>query len=290
MLKIINLHGQNVPWFEMSANRPAADTIHFSGANGFPVATYQEFFDRFAGQFHITGADCRATWLPKEEPKGNFKVDDFADDLISAIESQHSRPVIGMGHSYGGLTTLVAAAKRPELFSTLVIIEPAAMPKNWMVILSQFIPAWFMRQFVPLVKGSLNRQTNWPSPEAFYQRYHGHPTFKHFTDNSLREYANHGLRQLDDGTYELIFNPKWEAHIFCNLKIFWNYLAQHDKQTLLIRGEHSNLNTAQSFEAHRHVINEHVSTVELEGAYHLLPHEKPQQTQDIISQWLEKNT
>ena len=290
MLKTVNLDGQNVPWFEMAASQADADTIHFSTANGFPVASYQEFFNSFAGQFHITGADCRATWLPKIEPEHDFNVDGFADDLINIIEAQHSKPVIGMGHSYGGLTTLVAAAKRPELFSKLVVIEPAAMPKNWMISLSKLIPTWFMHRFVPIVKGSLNRQTNWTSRETFYQRYHGHPTFKHFTGQSLREYANHGLRELNDGTFELIFAPKWEAHIFCNLKPFWNYIAKHDKQTLLIRGEHSYLNTAQSFQAHHHILNRNVSTAVLENAGHLLTHEKPQQTQALICEWLDKNS
>jgi len=274
------------PWFEMPANNADAEVIHFAGANGFPIATYQEFFDSFAKQYKITGMDCRATWLPKTDPPNNFSIDDFADDLINAIETQHKQPVIGLGHSHGGLMTLVAAAKRPELFSKLVIIEPAAFPNPWMAPVAAFAPKWLMYRLVPFIKGSLERQTIWSSPDAFYQRYHGHPTFKRFTDRSLRDYAEHGLRKLDDGTYELIFNPAWEAHIFCTLKVFWNYLEKQQTPTLILRAEHSNLNTKQSFIRNKKRINQLTTLDELQDSYHLFTHEKPQQTQQKICDWL----
>jgi len=290
MLSTVNLQGQDVPWFNMASTNKDAQTIHFAGANGFPIASYQEFFDCFNKQYQITGMDCRATWLPKMDPPNNFSIDDFADDLINIIEQQHTQPVIGVGHSHGGLMILVAAAKRPELFSKLVIIEPATMPISWLIPITSVMPRWLIYRLVPFIKGSLDRQEYWSSPDEFYQRYHGHPTFKHFTNRSLRDYADHGLRELDDGRFELVFNPKWEAHIFCTLKIFWRYLKKQQPPTLIMRAEHSNLNTQQSFKSHKGAFNRLVSPAVLSDSYHLLTHEKPAETHDLINAWLDNST
>lgn len=289
MLTTIDLQAQQVPWFEMPANKASAQVIHFAGANGFPIASYQEFFECFANQYKITGMDCRATWQPTTDPAKRFSIDDFADDLIRVIEAQHTQPVIGVGHSHGGLMTLVAASKRPELFSKLVIIEPATMPITWMIPISRMLPRWLIYRLVPFIKGSLDRQAIWPSPDAFYQRYLGHPTFKRFTDRSLREYAQHGLRELNDESFELIFNPTWEAHIFCTLKSFWNYLKNQQTPTLVLRGERSHLNTAKSFERNKGLFNKHITPSVLANAYHLLTHEQPEKTQHIINEWLSDN-
>lgn len=283
----ITIDGYQIPWFELAAlNNNNAQTIHFAAANGFPIACYDEFFACFAGQYRITGMDCRATWQPKITPPKRFSIDDFADDLIHAIKNKHSAPVIGMGHSHGGLMTLVAAAKRPELFSKLVIIEPAAMPMDWLANLTAIAPRWLIYQLFPFIKGSLERQALWPSRDAFYQRYHGHPTFKRFTDRALADYTQHGLRKLDNGQFELVFSPAWEAHIFCTLKLFWNYLSNISLPTLLIRGEHSNLNTQKSFANHHHRLKPQTSPMVIQGAYHMIPQENPIEVHGSIDHWL----
>lgn len=49
----------------------------------------------------------------------------LVDEVIADIEQQFSQQqVIGLGHSFGGLVTLMAAYRRPELFSKLVIMDP----------------------------------------------------------------------------------------------------------------------------------------------------------------------
>ena len=286
-LSEVLLNGQAVPWFEQTPSNPNAATVHFASANGFPIATYQEFFDAFADTYRFTGMDCRATWLPTQEPPKRFSAFDFADDLINIIEQQQRQAVIGMGHSYGGLITLIAATKRPDLFTKLVIIEPATTPQDWVLWFYSHIPRALLMRWFPLIEGSLKRRTTWSSPEEFYQHYHGHPTFKHFTDRSLTEYANNGLRQLDDGNYQLIFSPQWEAHIFCSLKSFWLYLNKLSIPVYVLRAQHSPLNTAQSYHRHRKVFKHHINTDVVADAHHLLTHEQPIKTANIIQSWLD---
>lgn len=47
------------------------------------------------------------------------------DQVISDIEQQFPRQqVIGLGHSFGSLLTLMAAYKKPQLFSQVIIMDP----------------------------------------------------------------------------------------------------------------------------------------------------------------------
>lgn len=59
---------------------------------------------------------------------GNFPLNkdlnNFADELIEDIEKKQNLPVIGVGHSTGGVVTLLAAVKRLDLFSKIILIDP----------------------------------------------------------------------------------------------------------------------------------------------------------------------
>lgn len=51
-----------------------------------------------------------------------------ATDLAALIEALDAGPVHLFGHSYGGLTSLLLASRRPELVRTLSLGEPPLMP------------------------------------------------------------------------------------------------------------------------------------------------------------------
>ena len=95
--------------------------IHFAHANGYPPQCYQAFIDPFLKQYQVLGIKHRPLW-PSDSgvPSGTWS--QFADDLIAFFDQQGLRNVVGMGHSLGAIATLQAAIKRPDLFSTLVLI------------------------------------------------------------------------------------------------------------------------------------------------------------------------
>jgi non-heme chloroperoxidase len=51
-----------------------------------------------------------------------------AEDLAALVENLGAVPAHLVGHSYGGFIAMYCALKHPELFRTLVIDEPAALP------------------------------------------------------------------------------------------------------------------------------------------------------------------
>ena len=283
-LSHINLTSGIAPWLSIPANSVTAKTIHVSAANGFTAGSYHSFLKYFNGSYSFTGMDCRGAW-GDTSPPNNFNMHDFADDLIEGIEKQHSQPIIGLGHSQGGFVTLLAAIKRPDLFSKIVLIEPASLPNRWVDLFYRHIPKQVLYRFVPFIKGSLNRQRVWQSQERFYDRYRQHNTFKRFTDDAFNDYLTHGLIQ-NAQKWELVFSPEWEAHIFCTVEFIWKYLAKVTVPTLFIKAEYSNLYSQKQFIKQNKTLPNNISTVEITNTFHLLPHENPQQCHEIITNWL----
>jgi len=47
----------------------------------------------------------------------------MTEDILKCA-GQFEEPVVGVGHSLGGVLTLMAAAKKPALFQNIIILDP----------------------------------------------------------------------------------------------------------------------------------------------------------------------
>lgn len=281
--------GALAPWFSMptTGTMDSPDTIHFSAANGFPAASYTSFLERFTPSFNISAMDNRGAWSERQPPPKKFSMNSFADDLISGITTQYRHPVIGMGHSHGGQITLIAALKRPELFSRLIIIECASLPNPYIDLIYRKIPKALLFKFFPLMRGSEMRKKIWPSRRVFLERYKTHPTFKRFTEKALEEYAQHGLFERGDGQFELVFDPIWESYVFRNIEFMWKFLRKTTHPTLLIRAENSNIYSSAQFQKYNKKLPANVHAIEIPNTSHLLIQEDPTLTAAHITDWLQ---
>lgn len=276
------------PWLTSVGSKPldSKPTIHLAAANGLPVASYSSLIELLGKQHPITAMDCRAAWPKRSVAPRGFGVEDFAQDLIDGIEFSHNKPVIGLGHSHGGLVTAAAAVIRPDLFSKLVIIEGASWPNFWQSIPARLLPRELLIQMSPFIRGSHQRRAIWDSRDEFYERYQQHGTFKRFTERDLRAYAEHGLFKREDGQYELVFDPAWEAYIFCSVGFLWSFIRHLAIPTLLIRAEHSNVYTKAQFHKNNLKLGQHIEPIELADTHHLLTHEQPELVAESVLKWL----
>ena len=271
--------------YKIDSSEIGSPSIHFSGANGIPVGVYQSFLKQFADEYSIQAVDCRAT-LADQQPLSSFHFPDFADDLIEIIESKHSAPVIGMGHSFGAHITLIAAIKRPDLFSQLVLIEPASITSRWFDLIYRRLPKRLVFKLVPMIAKTAQRKPFWSDHQSFIDRYSNHPTYKRFTAEAMQAYAKHGLRpNLGEG-FELVFAREWEAHIFRRVEYIWKYLAKCDLPCLFLKAEHSNLYSDKVFHSNNKGLGENFTGAVLPDTHHLLPLEKPERCHQAVSKWL----
>ena len=102
--------------------------LHFSHANGFPVSMYLPWMTELALDFRVMGLSLRGQDGLGEGISSWHRV---ALDLAGFLETREVGPVVGVGHSIGAVTTMLCAARRPDLFSRIVLLDPPLFPRRW---------------------------------------------------------------------------------------------------------------------------------------------------------------
>ena len=184
--------------------RPRA---HFYGGNGFTVGAYSPLLQALAGQFSFSALAMRGYWYDKPSARCLTRAQD-ADMLIEFLEKTQDAPIIGMGHSQGATATAMAAAKRPDLFSQLYLIEPVTFTKA-QSRLYNLTPRKLKLTQEPF-KSTLHKQSIWHSIDDYYQHLRMQRAYRRISDIHLHVFAKQSLAARQDGSYQLIFDPEQE--------------------------------------------------------------------------------
>ncbi len=271
---------QQIPFTDFGGS---GQLIHFAHPNSFPSATFHRFADQFTEQYKVIGMDARPLW-PGADPSELTGWDVLADDLIRFLDEQGAKGIIGMGISLGGVTTMYAALKRPDLFSKLVLIEPVFLP--WRIIIgSKVVPKAIMEKRSP-AGAARRRRDNYPSKQAAFDSWREKRAFKRFPDETVWDYVNHGLKDRPDGTVELAFPKSWEAEIFSRPPAVWPKIPKITHPTLGVRGAKSNVLFAKYWQRWQRK-QPQATFIEMEDVGHLIPLERYVALADEIKPWLE---
>ena len=121
-------------------------------------------------------------------------------------------PVYGVGHSLGGYLNYLAAARRPELFRAIVLLDaPIIGPVRGRMlgatkrlgIVDRVTPAAATRE----------RRSSWSSREEAAAHFRTRKLFANFAPECLEDYVRHGLVEKD-GTLRLKIDPLVEYQIY----------------------------------------------------------------------------
>jgi pimeloyl-ACP methyl ester carboxylesterase len=260
-------------------------TIHLAQANGFAPGAYRLLAKALQPGTHAIALPARPLW-PDSRPDSAPTWHPLADDLIEGLDALGVRGIFGVGHSLGGVLTLWAAIRRPDLFRATVLIDPVILPPSWLWTL-RVLRAVGLRERQPLVQGALRRRRSWPSRQACYEHYREKALFADWSDDALWDYVESGTRCQEGNGVELVYPSEWEAHIFATTPTrIWRDVPKLRIPTLVIRGERSRvfLPTAQARMA-RNLPQAQFITISNAG--HLLPMERPRETGSAIRAFLE---
>jgi pimeloyl-ACP methyl ester carboxylesterase len=261
--------------------------LHFLHANGYPPEVYKNLFELLQNQYHLFGMKLRPLW-------GDAQIDDvkhwsiFSDDLLRFLPTVTPDSAIGVGHSIGATVTLRAALQDPKKFRALVLLDPV-------LFVPSFIFAWKIvyalglgKKLHPKVSGALKRRKAFDNLETLFQGYRTREVFRYMSDESLRNYIEGITKQKPDGTYELVFSPEWESHIYLtglrDLDI-WNNLHKLEIPTLIIRGSESDT-FLEKTEKLMKKKNPKIQFEVLEKATHIFPLEYPQEVFERIDKFI----
>lgn len=205
-------------------------TLLISHATGFHAHCYRPLADRLVSTFRVFALDHRGHG-ETEAPEGwNVDWRRFGDDCVAVCEAiAPTGGIIGVGHSMGGASLLMAAHRRPDLFSRLVLFEPIAVDPNG--------PAVDMESH-PLVVGARRRRRRFGSADEAVENFRGKPPLSLMRDDVLRAYVQHGFRRTGDGALELICRSEIEAGTFLtsHLSGVWDLLPGIDVPTDVVSG------------------------------------------------------
>jgi pimeloyl-ACP methyl ester carboxylesterase len=257
--------------------------IVFSHANGFPAGTYRVLFDAWRAAGHAVHAVERFGHDPAYPATSNWPK--LRDQLIHFIEREVGGPAVLVGHSLGGLLSLLAACKRPDLASGLVLIDSPVI-SGWRAHSLQVAKATGLIKRVSPGRISRTRRHQWPSREAVRQHFAAKSAFARWDSRVLEDYVRSGFEERDGKTV-LAFSRDIETRIYNTLPHHLGVLLQRHPPrcpVAFIAGTQSTEMRQAGIAASRALAHGRFATIE---GGHLFPMEKPEETAAAVLQWVQ---
>jgi pimeloyl-ACP methyl ester carboxylesterase len=260
----------DIPYDDFGGHGPL---LHFAHANAYPPGVYRALLEALAVRHHVVASHQRSLW-PASQPAEISDWQTIAGDLICFLDQQDMRGAIGVGHSLGAVTTMMASLKRPELFRVLILIEPVFLPQN---VLDLFVAGAALDQpnDMPLVRIARNRRSWWPDQKDAFAHFRAKQVFGRWSDEALWDYVRYGTVDAGDGGIRLAYPPEWEARIYATPPTgIWELIPEIQAPTLALRGRASDTLNNSSWSRWRE-LQPQATFEEIGGAGHLLPMELP---------------
>jgi len=216
-VKVTSTNGVKVEMYDLGGSGP---NMLLSHANGFHGLCWKPVAEHLMKHFHCHSFDHRGhgdTPAPKD---WTVAWAGYAADASAAAKSiAEPKGIIGVGHSMGGATLLMAAIKDPTLFRGLLLYEPIVKPDDVRM------PA---NRPNALAEGAARRKRSFKSYEEAITNYSNKMPMTHFTPEALDAYVRGGFRKGEDGLVHLKCEPELESANFRNPEIpnLWKKLPE----------------------------------------------------------------
>lgn len=278
----------NIPHFDYGGE---GAPLHFLHANGYPPGCYKPLLEALKTEYRVFGMKLRPLW-PGAKMDELVDWNPLSDDLLHFLDSTlpgAGDPVIGVGHSVGGIVTLRAALRDPRKFRALILLDPVLFPP-WVIGIWNLARVLGVGQRIhPRIPGALKRRREFSSLDIVFRGYRNRDIFRYFSDESLRAYIEGIAQPKTGGGFELAFSPEWEAHIYhtgvWNDMGLWRELRYLEVPTLIIRGGE----TDTFWESAANLIRRRQPKVRIEAlprSTHLVPLERPQEVFEVMQSFL----
>lgn len=258
------------------------ETMVFAHANGYAPQAYVELHDSLRDTVNLHSIE----FTPLQYGTDHSGAKDwhfFKNELIEFVESNFDKPVVGMGHSLGAISTLLAVNERPDLFSKIILLDPVLLPKH-MLRWTFLLPLWIKKKYVPVSKIALKRKDVFNNKKEVFEYYRTKNVFKRLSDKTLRAYIDSGFVHIGEQV-TLRYTKEWESHVYATIVNSWPFIPQVNIPTLAIRGVESDVINDKSWH-HWQDIHNQTSFVEIPDAGHLVPLEQPVAVANAVKDWM----
>ena len=189
---------------------------------------------------------------------------EMASDVLAVASHTDQGLPIGIGHSMGGASLVMAELLRPGTFAALVLVEPIIFPGP------------YRRNFDhPLVALAMRRRERFESRAAVLDSYGSKPPFAVWHPDALAGYVDGGFVDDGDGV-RLRCTPRTEAEVFtaASAHAAWERLAEVDLPVHVVYGADTDTyppGHGEALAARFH----NAEATSIPGTGHFLPMEHP---------------
>jgi pimeloyl-ACP methyl ester carboxylesterase len=197
----------------MTAPDPMKPILHFSHANSYPAGTYRQLFEQLATDFDVRALDMHAH-DPAYPVRDGWQA--LVDQLIADLTARyHGEPVILLGHSLGGMLSLMAAAQRPDLARCVVMLDSPVV-SGWRALAWRIVKRLNAEDRYSPSRYSVKRRTVWASEAEAMRHYASKELFAAWAPGVLQDYLDAGLVPHPEGV-QLRFSREVETAVYRTL-------------------------------------------------------------------------
>lgn len=234
--------------FIEAASEANAPVLHFAHGNGLSCRLYGPFLAYLNQRFalflhHAQGHGGSDAGNELEHPFVGWNT--TSSRMVEVIRAQQNhgflegRRLLGTGHSFGGALTLLAAAKHPDLFESLVLFDGMMFPPlmaTGLAILSRL----GLSKHNKFSTQARSRGYRWDNIESAFQYFYKRGMLTNWHDDCVYDYLQHCLRESDNGEQQLVCPPWMEASIFADRPAgLWKAIKSLNTPTQLFYGQSS---------------------------------------------------
>lgn len=255
--------------------------LHFTHGNSYPSGSYVKLLEDLGRDYEV-----RVTPMLGHDPR--FPVGDnwhtLVDELIAQLE-RYDGPAVLVGHSLGGVVSMLAAWRRPELARCVVMLDSPVV-SGWRAVVWRLAKAFGLGRRLSPGSVAERRRHTWPSREAAFDHFHAKPLFRAWAPGTLEDYLQHGLKPHPDGV-QLRFSREIEADIYATLPHDMGRVLRQPFPVPvgLIAGTESEELRQAGMGATRKLVGRNL--VMIEGT-HMYPMESPQMTAQLTREMVRR--
>jgi pimeloyl-ACP methyl ester carboxylesterase len=245
-------------------------------ANGFCAATLDLVARPLCAHFRVIGMDARGHG-DSSRPAGadayqwrEFGADLAAVGCVLAAEAG-GRIALGLGHSFGGTSMLLAAAEEPALFERLLLVDPVLHAPR-------AVESWDPERLAragSLVERASRRRSVFPDRAAARANWRDKKLFQDWDPRAYDLYLAEGMTVRPDGQVELKCAPETEAAVYAAgpTTDVWERVEKVAVPTLLLWAQHGDFPRNVFADYAARMANARIQDVD---AGHLVPMERPE--------------
>lgn len=254
--------------------------IHFAHANGFPSASYKKLFTHLPDKYSVISID-------KFAHNPSFPLNDNWEnpvlEMINFVEEnrQGREKVVAIGHSFGAVVSYMSVCKRPDLFSSLIMLDPPLIAG-----LARYVFRFAKRStriMDRITPSGLTHTRNriWHREQDLHAYFAQKKLFKDFDPDCITDYIDAVMEQKDDH-FHLSFDVETEANIFRTIPHnLHTYAGQLQVPTSLVTGKYTDVCVPVLRKPFLKA-NPQIQYIEYEKGKHMFPLEFPVEIAALI--------